>query len=372
AVYRKLGLYEDSAEMFGRSLSLKVGIATDSVAVADTLNHYSRLLLDMGENRKAEDLALRALDLYQQHPQAPQDKIAEVYDSLGAVHRKLAKYQDALKYHYKALAIGEAALGDEHPSIAQYHSNIGSVYSDFGDYDSAIEHYNKALLVFTQETRNSGAAAQTYRRLGVAHWHNEDHQLAIDYFQTGLALALETLGEDHPEVGWFYSNLGLTHSGRSEYDKAIKYHQKLLKLSESPAVYNNLAFEFMGKGDYETALEYLHKALNIDAGENPLVTATIYETLGQLYTLKIEYNKAIQYFQRALSFAPTATTPNHPLVADIHQGMGKAFERKPEYKRALQHYETALEIRMKKFGAEHSETRSVQADIDRVQGRVRD
>ena len=55
------------------------------------------------------------------------------------------------KAHYeRALAIGELALGPDHPNVATYLNSLGSVLRDLGDLAGAKEQIGRALQIFTE------------------------------------------------------------------------------------------------------------------------------------------------------------------------------------------------------------------------------
>ena len=52
------------------------------------------------------------------------------------------------KAHYeRALAIDEAAHGDNHPQVAIRLSNLGSVLENLGDLSGAKAHFERALAI---------------------------------------------------------------------------------------------------------------------------------------------------------------------------------------------------------------------------------
>jgi tetratricopeptide (TPR) repeat protein len=48
-----------------------------------------------------------------------------------------------------------------------------------------------------------------------------------------LAIARKFLGEEHPDIATYYSNLGLAYAGKGNYDKAISYYEKGLAIDKT-------------------------------------------------------------------------------------------------------------------------------------------
>lgn len=55
---------------------------------------------------------------------------------------------EALDYYFKALAIREKELGENHPDTAESYNNIGVAYGDLGNYTEAMAYHRKALAVY--------------------------------------------------------------------------------------------------------------------------------------------------------------------------------------------------------------------------------
>ena len=74
-------------------------------------------------------------------------EIAHLYHMGGFGNHHLGKYQKALEWYQKALAICERVLGKEHPDTATTYNNIANVYKNQDNYEKAIELYEKALAI---------------------------------------------------------------------------------------------------------------------------------------------------------------------------------------------------------------------------------
>ncbi len=140
--------------------------------------------------------------------------------------------------------------------------------------------------------------AAIYNGLGNAYVSKGDYDRAIEYYNKVLKISLKTLGSEHPHVADVYNNLGLAYSDKGNHDRAIEYYNKALKIHlktlgpEHPHVadvYNNLGNAYMSKGDYDRAIEYYNKALKIYlkilGPEHPDV-ADVYNNLGLAYSDK--------------------------------------------------------------------------------------
>ncbi len=87
-----------------------------------------------------------------------------------------------------------------------------------------------------------------------------------------MEIRLKVLGPEHPRVANVYNNLGLAYRHKEDYDKAVEYYNKALKIylkilgPEHPyvaTVYGNLAEVYEKKGNKKKAEEYRKKAEEI-------------------------------------------------------------------------------------------------------------
>jgi tetratricopeptide (TPR) repeat protein len=63
------------------------------------------------------------------------------------VLQDLGDLEGAKEQYDRALAIGEAALGPDHPHVDIYRNNLGSVLQDLGDLAGARMQYERALAI---------------------------------------------------------------------------------------------------------------------------------------------------------------------------------------------------------------------------------
>ena len=64
---------------------------------------------------------------------------ASIYNDISTIYYDLSKYEIAMDFCKKSLAIREKELSDEHPDTASTYINIGNIYDDLCDYQKALE-----------------------------------------------------------------------------------------------------------------------------------------------------------------------------------------------------------------------------------------
>jgi Tfp pilus assembly protein PilF len=108
---------------------------------------------------------------------APKD-VAHLLNQVGVYPRNSAELEAAKALHEQGKAIGEAALGPDHPDVAISLENLGWVLHDLGQLPEAKAHLERALT--TVEAALGPDHHTTKRRRG-------NLRQIEQHFQTGLA-----------------------------------------------------------------------------------------------------------------------------------------------------------------------------------------
>ena len=137
--------------------------------------------------------------------------------------------------------------------------------------------------------------------------------------------------------------MGLGIISQKNYDKAIEYYQKALKINPkfAPAA-NNLAYRYVEKG------ENIDEALNLAqmAKEQFPEDPNIADTLGWVY-----YKKNILPGPSSISKKPWKKSKDNPV---IHYHLGLAYLKNNEKDQARKELKKALELDPKFPGAEEA------------------
>jgi tetratricopeptide (TPR) repeat protein len=160
------------------------------------------------------------------------------------------------------------------------------------------------------------------------------------------------------ETGW--RRLGQLLIRLSQFDKAEELYNVLLEQTsdegEKAIYYNNLGHIKDNQGDYEKAIEYYEKALAIwqkTLSPNDPMLATSYGNIGAVYKNMGDYTRALSVLQKALEISQKTLFVNHPSLANSYSNIGSVHDNMGEYSKALSYYEKALEIDQKNLPSNH-------------------
>jgi tetratricopeptide (TPR) repeat protein len=75
------------------------------------------------------------------------------------------------------------------------------------------------------------------------------------------------------------------------------------------------------------------------------------------------YDKAIDYYEKALEINLIVFGSQHPKVATGYNNLGGAWDSKGEYDKAIDYYEKALQIYLNAFGSQHPNVASEYSNL---------
>ena len=115
-------------------------------------------------------------------------------------------------------------------------------------------------MKIAKEIGDRAGERQAYGSLGNAYQSLADYQKAIEYHEKLLKIAKE-IG-DRAEEGQAYGSLGNDYPSLGYYQKAIEYHEKLLKMAKEIGdragegnAYHNIGIRFFSLGQFENAAD---------------------------------------------------------------------------------------------------------------------
>ena len=132
----------------------------------------------------------------------------------------------------------------------------------------------------------------------------------------------------------------------------ILYGEENLIIADS---YNNIGLVYKSFSRYDKALEYFYKALNIfeQLDSNNPSLAISYNGIGAVYHKKADYDKALEYYNRAFNHRKLFLGEKHADTAKALNNIGTVYYRKGEYDKALEYYKIALAIKCSVLGNMH-------------------
>lgn len=165
-------------------------------------------------------------------------------------------------------------------------------------------------------------------------------------------------------LGNIYFKLGYYYEANHSYKLVL---EELTVDDEIIATtYNNLARVYQAQGDYERALEFYSRALIIYKkvlGKEHRDIATTYNNIAGVYQVQGYYIKALEFYNRALMIYEKVLGTEHSDTATTYNNIAGVYQVQGDYAKALEFYSRALMIYEKVFGVEHPDTAAAYNNI---------
>ncbi|MDI3279820.1 MAG: tetratricopeptide repeat protein [Bacillota bacterium] len=240
----------------------------------------------------------------------------------------------------EAAQIWEEVL-EKHPKFAPAHSNLGSVHLQQGDFARALFRFQLAAEL------DPGGSAVAYNNMGEVYLLRGDYAQAMGFFQRAIEL--------DPRLAIPYANLGHCYYAVGKWEEAIAVYEKALSalnpgLSSDDTeieVLTCLTRVYARLRQYDRAIEVGLRVLARRPGWERILAL-----LGHIYLQKGEFEKAVEYLQRALlaGGGEWLGFALHRNLALVYYRMGRFKEAVIEYKMAYATYFDQLFADMPPWG----------------------
>ncbi|MEO8712808.1 MAG: tetratricopeptide repeat protein, partial [Parafilimonas sp.] len=253
--------------------------------------------------------------------------------TIASNYEALSNYSKAIENNYMALSIYEEAGSDA--GIAWTYNNIGADYYWLHNYPKALENYNIALRLQKKLNDKNGIAsaldniASVYKDEGELNKVNEYNLQAIKLF--------EEIG-DQAALGRIYINRGNFLQEQKNFDSAIIFYKKAIRIAQKLDIARTLAFGNGGIG-----------ALYLKVAKNGYEQYLIPDSLKISKSMLLE--KAYNYFSRALEISEKAGEPS--LIMQFAESLSETEDLRGNYKAALKYYKLSAENKDSIFNDEN-------------------
>lgn len=199
----------------------------------------------------------------------------------------------------------------------------------------------------TSKLKNAAADTQKVLTLDsiAAYYKDINPDTGIIFARQGLELAQElkyTYGEGSLRLmlSLLYGHIGDMDDASAQGMQAVQLFKKAAFNIEMARAYNQLGANEGKRGNYDTATKYLVEAERIaEQMHDSSDLINIYVNLGNVFEENISLDKALEYFNKSLSYAAHKPSQKFLALNDI----GIVYGKKGDLERALTYFNAVLE-----------------------------
>lgn len=236
------------------------------------------------------------------------DMVATSFNSIGLVYNDLGRYQDAEISFKKALEVNKN-LGVESEHLGDVLNGLASSFKNQKKYNEAIEYFDKAIAVYKKNESEFGIAIASYNK-ALTYVEQKRYKEAlpllrlayekqkVNGFNTELLLTISTLAKVNFELGNYKKSESLLEEGlnleiesklatkdlffelykvyykKGDYKKALGFHETYVKYKDSIYSEDNIKSINLLQKQFETEKkdkEIIEQKLMLQQQENELL-----------------------------------------------------------------------------------------------------
>jgi signal transduction histidine kinase len=216
------------------------------------------------------------------------------YKQIGILYSYVGSNEKALQNYIQAYDLAkEINLKTE---LLRLTNNIGIIYLNQHHLDLAIEYFQRSLEMGPEKD----IEAIIIGNIGLAYRDKNDLVKALEYFEKSVEICREinNINCEVSQLGY----IATIYLDLEEYDRALKYsyntQKKQVQLGlrrDLVITYNRMGLAFRYKQQYDSALIYLNKSLKLAWETKSASLHLIYANLAMTYEDSKQYKLALEH-----------------------------------------------------------------------------
>ena len=217
----------------------------------------------------------------------------------------------------------------------------------FSQPDSAC-YFAGLEYELAEATENKKWMANALHTQGTSYYFRGDYEQALEYHDKSLKINEET-GDKKGMARTLY-NIGIIYFNQGNYEKALEYYQDGLNNFEEigykygmASSYINIGIIYSNQGNYEKTLEYYDKSLKIneELGDKKGIAAS-YNDIGLIYAGQSNHEQALEYYDKSLKINKEIVDKKG--IAASYNNIGIIYYDQGNHDQALDYYDKSLKI----------------------------
>lgn len=226
----------------------------------------------------------------------------------------------------------------------------GGIFVLSGISDSASVYYKKAYdLSLTNKFKP--IEVRCYNGFGLIDWNKGNFDKALSYFFKAVKLNESLPQNQRISSSLFYNNIGLIYTEKKLYEKALSYYLKAYgirvkdkMLSEQGVSLNNIGICYTNLKKTDLAITTFEKGKVIaKQTNNSFIYYKIIHNLGNLYADNKKYQKAIELYLQVLE-KPNAVNSNPRDLMILYGCISNTYNKMGLYDKSTKYANLGLEV----------------------------
>ncbi|MBU2556428.1 MAG: CHAT domain-containing protein [Bacteroidetes bacterium] len=324
-IFTNNGKYLEALPLFDSAISMIEGMyGSFSIRLIKVLNFKGITCYYLGNQKQALDNYHRALQIALDEDVFNID-LADIYQNIAILHSYKGEFDSAFIYLTESKEIREKLFPDDDPIMSGFYINYGRILSMVGDMNNAYSYYKKAENIMNK--------------------HAMDDDIWWGHLQVNIGSYLQL---------------------RNDFEKALVYylnaHQIYKRIYEpshalNVTVANNLANIYNQLGNFEKARQISAEAL--EKAKSPITKVQLMRGLARSLAGLGEEDRAVFYFQQAITVSSKELGDNHFETANSHVILADFYMQHAAYRDAFEHYGFSNRIFEQIFGKGDTELADV-------------
>jgi len=351
-----------------------IGNSEDLSFLQDTNYRIADSLLDLKDGENAILYLEKTLKKFQ--TDSNYRAIVSVLNKLGLSYIIMRKFSTSLPCSKQAAEIAIKHIGEKDTLLADSYYQMGLCYDQTYKADSALDYQQKALKIRQDIYGNMHRkVADSYLAIGnVYNWVLYDAYNASENYYSALNIMENMKAEDKEFMIRCYYNLAETNREIGELDKALVYANEMINRIDS-SLYNNKIFKelaftlvaniYFSKKEYDKAIQYYKRAIQLNIKNNLKENnylAMYYTNLGLLFQLTNDLTMSIDYCNKAEKIL----LPEKPVsLSYVYNYLAKAYWELRQYEIAKSYLLKCIALRKTYYSDKHPQTSMTYLNLGR-------
>lgn len=284
--------------------------------------------------------------------------LLSIWSIQGCSHTVASKLSDVNAIeHYQKSANDYRTEPNRQDDYTVAISWLARLYMKDKKFKKSLLYHKEAIDIYEKSTKKDKnlQLSRSYGNIAILYQEIGEFQKALEFNQKSLKLLLEFYPNNSFEISTNYNNISAIKDATGDYPMALKYLRKSLKINkklfgeDNPILasgFNNIAIHYVKIGEHQKGLSYLNRALEVrnKKAEEDEQLALIYSTMGEVYNRINETKKSLSYHEKSIAIYKKIGRENSLDIASAYVHFGKYYLDRNQLDKAMSYYQKSRKI----------------------------